>query len=132
MCERKTILVRGESRRMMGIKAVTVMSQVKSLVSQRPLHRRKTWLCERLTLRVVDDGDIQPPQRAVLASPEALEVVRGPGLEERLVVVVEEHVLVGNALKDVLCEEVSAGGELGRSSRSKEAKRRTWNLRLLL
>lgn len=100
MCERYTILVRGDSRRMIGMSAVTGGARG----GQRECRSSQVKAGGRLTLRVVDNGDVEPTERTVLAGPVALEVVRRPRFEQFHVVLVQEDVRFRDALQDVLRE----------------------------
>lgn len=123
MCERKTILVRGDSRRMMGIRAVTALSTSSVLEVGRGQERSRT-------LGIVDDTDIQLPQRRILSRPKLFVVVFGPRLEELLVLLAETDFGVGDALEHVLrAKIVSMGSPEDRET--EKAKGRTWNLRLV-
>lgn len=95
MCERYTILVRGDSRRMIGMSAVTEELFEVSIT----LSKAKGALP---TLRVVDDGDVKPTERTVLAGPVALKVVRRPRLKKFFVVLVQQNVRFRHALQNVL------------------------------
>lgn len=123
MCERNTILVRGDSRRMIGIKAVTVGAKSSSARAISGRTGREV----RLTLRVVDDGDVESTKRAVLALPMTLEIVQSPSLEESFVFVVQQDVGVGHTLEDILRMKRS-GPEIPGS----QAAQLTWNFRFVM